>query len=69
MSSAAVPPKKYSGLREKDSGIGRKPFAFTPESFSRSPWNPHLRRKLMKYTRDLDLFLANLSTYTDGNPI
>jgi hypothetical protein len=38
MSSAAVPPKKHSGLREKDSGIGRKPFAFTPEAlFAFSP--------------------------------
>ena len=47
MSSAATPVKKHSGHRENDSGIGRKPFAFppeslfafTPESFSPSPRN------------------------------
>jgi hypothetical protein len=38
MSSAAVPPKKHSGQRENHSGLGRKPFAFTPESlFAFSP--------------------------------
>src|ERR1019366_1853212 len=38
MSSAAVPPKKHSGHRESHSGIGRKPFAFPPESlFAFSP--------------------------------
>jgi hypothetical protein len=38
MSSAAVPPKKHSGHRESHSGLGRKPFAFPPESlFTFSP--------------------------------
>jgi hypothetical protein len=47
MSSAATPVKKHSGHRESHSGIGRKPFAFppeslfafSPESFSSSPRN------------------------------
>src|SRR6185503_14624724 len=38
MSSAAVPVEKHSGHRESHSGIGRKPFAFPPESlFAFSP--------------------------------
>jgi hypothetical protein len=37
MSSAAVP-QKHSGHRESHSGLGRKPFAFPPESlFAFSP--------------------------------
>jgi hypothetical protein len=48
LSSAAVPPKKHSGQRERHSGLGRKPFAFpseslfafSPESRSSSPRNP-----------------------------
>jgi hypothetical protein len=56
MSSAALPVEIIPGHRESHSGIGRKPFAFppeslfvfspeslfvfAPESFSRSPRNP-----------------------------
>src|SRR5579872_6406114 len=38
MSSAAVPVAEHSGHRESHSGLGRKPFAFPPESlFAFSP--------------------------------
>src|SRR5437763_4285232 len=38
MSSAAVPVEIIPGHRENDSGLGRKPFAFPPESlFAFSP--------------------------------
>jgi hypothetical protein len=38
MSSAAVPVEIIAGYRESHSGLGRKPFAFPPESlFAFSP--------------------------------
>jgi len=62
MSSAAVPPKKRSGHRENDSGLGRKPFAFPSESlfaFSPESRSPSPRNRFRVHPGILFAFARN----------